>query len=100
METDLFAALAYPNKPGARRTRTSRQAAEGMAPRAQSLRDKVLGVLTRSPATADECAALLNITVLACRPRLSELSKMGLIIDTGGVRRNVSGVNATVWRAA
>lgn len=89
----------YPNAPGYRREGTSRLAADAVKPRAASLRDKVLALLKRDAMTADEAAACLNVTVLACRPRFSELLRMGLIYATGRTRPNASGKEAVVWRA-
>lgn len=97
METlDLF---TYPNFPGSKREGTSRAAAEHVAPRAKTLRDRVLDLLKADALTADECAQRLGETVLSVRPRLSELVKMDLIYDTGLTSKNSSGVRATIWRA-
>jgi predicted ArsR family transcriptional regulator len=98
-EPDLFASLAYPNAPGARRNRNSKAAADAMQPRAKTLRDRVLALLKDGAFTTDEAAHILDKTVLAVRPRFSELLKMGLIMDTGRTRKNSSGISATVWRA-
>jgi predicted HTH transcriptional regulator len=100
-QPDLFAAKreVYPATPGFKAQGTSRAAAEAMKPRAPTLRDQVLSLLKGAALTADECAALLDKTVLAIRPRLSELVKLELIHDTGRTRKNASGVNAAVWRA-
>jgi predicted ArsR family transcriptional regulator len=89
----------YPNSPGAKREGTSRAAAQAIKPRAPTLRDRVLTLLQKDAHTAYEAAAILNVTVLACRPRFSELVKMGLIYDTGLTSKNASGVKATIWRA-
>jgi hypothetical protein len=48
--------------------------------------------------TADEVAARLGRTVLACRPRCSELVAKGRIVPTGARRPNASGMSAAVWR--
>jgi predicted ArsR family transcriptional regulator len=54
--------------------------------------------------TADEIAGLLDVTVLAMRPRITELSKSGAIFKaTNGDgtpmrRQNASGLTATMWR--
>lgn len=95
-QPDLF---TYPSHPGSKAPGTSRRAAEIIAPRAKTLRDRVLELLKADAYTADECAARLNVTVLACRPRLSELSRLGLIYDTGLTSKNTSGVRAAIWRA-
>lgn len=91
--------LEYPDVPGFKRHGTSEDAAFGMRDRAPTLKTQVLVLLTNAPRTADECAEELGKTVLAIRPRLSELNKLGLIYDTGYTRENISGVQATVWAA-
>lgn len=91
--------LTYPQGAGWKRAGTSRDAAKAITPRAPTLRDRVLALLQADAYTADECAERLNVTVLACRPRLSELSRMGLIYDTGLTSKNASGVRASIWRA-
>jgi predicted ArsR family transcriptional regulator len=95
-QPDLF---SYPSSPGYKATGTSQAAAEAIAPRAPTLRERVLALLKSDALTADECAARLNVTVLACRPRLSELVAAGKIFDTGLTHKNASGVKATIWRA-
>ena len=100
---DLF---SYPHQPGAKTPGTSTEAAEKIAPRASVLRDRVERLfLTGATLTADECAEALHESVLAIRPRLSELVKMGLIGksyqgDMPERRKNASGMSAQVWRAA
>lgn len=73
-----------------------------MLPRAGTLRDQVLRFIKScaSGATADEAADALRESILAIRPRVTELSKQGLIVETEQRRRNVSGRSAIVWRAA
>lgn len=91
---------SYPHKPGAKKRETSFAAAEAMAPRAGTLREQVLEEIRRCPATPDEVAQRLKVTVLATRPRVTELSKLGLVVDSGSRRKNSSGRTAIVWRAA
>jgi predicted ArsR family transcriptional regulator len=91
----------YPAVPGSKAAGTSSEAAEAMKPRAGILRAKVLDCLrTRCPLTADECAEMLGDSVLAIRPRFSELRALGLVVDTGDRRINDSGRRAIVWGAA
>lgn len=90
----------YPASPGYKAHGTSRAAAESVKPRAATLRDKALALLKDASLTADEVAAKLGETVLAIRPRITELKRMGEIEDTGRVRRNASGVMASVWKIA
>ena len=98
MTDDLFThAARYPSAPGHRDTDTSREAASDMASRVTGLRLAVLGALDQDR-TADECAAVLGESVLAIRPRLTELKRLGRITDTGERRPNASGKRAIVWR--
>ena len=90
--------LHFPHTPGFKREGTSREAAEKMAPRAATLRHRILMVLASGPRTADETASLLNESVLAVRPRFTELQELGEIEDTGTRRLNQSGRSAMVWR--
>lgn len=99
MEPDLFSCLAYPNQPGSRRTRTSRAAAKAVAPKAPTLRDRVLELMKVAGFTADEAAIHLKASPFSVRPRVAELHKMGLIYDTGQSHFNSSGLLATVWMA-
>lgn len=100
MQPSLFDAPVYPATPGHQNTATSRSAAAAAKDRAPTLRESVLLLLKSSALTADECAERLGVTVLACRPRLTELKVMGKIYDSGLTRKNASGVSASVWRAA
>lgn len=99
--SDLFDfAAQYPNQPGfRRRSKTSKVAAEYMKDKAPTLRDQVLALLKVEDLTADECADKLGKSILAIRPRLSELRRLGKIFDTDTTRPNASGVQASVWRA-
>lgn len=104
-ELDMFHDVAgtlvprYPQIPGSKRQDgTSFAAAKAMSPVAPTLRDSVLAVLRQRNATADEVAAAIGKTGLATRPRLSELSAAGLIVETSDRRPNASGKSAAVWR--
>lgn len=88
----------YPDRPGYKTGGTSKLAADSMLPTAGSLRKKVYDVLLAQAMTADEVAKVLKETVLAIRPRLSELRAHGLIRDTKDRRDNISGRPAIVWR--
>lgn len=87
----------------ARRTDTSQAAAEAISADAPRLRELVLDEIRRAGRshglTADECARRLRRSVLAIRPRFSELLAAGLIRDSGARRSNVSGRGAIVWVA-
>jgi predicted transcriptional regulator len=93
--TDLF---RYPEAPGAQDRDTSRAAADDIAPTAPQLRARALAVLERSNGlTADEVAGRLGLSILSIRPRLTELSRLGSVRDSGERRRNHSGKKAIVW---
>jgi len=72
----------------------------GASARGEHLRQLALAALTATPLglTADEIAAALDESVLAVRPRVSELFHAGLIEKTGERRRNHSGLCAHVWK--
>ena len=85
--------------PGYKQGTTSKEAAQSMAPSAEIIRTRVLESLRASgPATPDEVAERLNMTVLAIRPRFTELSQAGKIEYTGVRKPNVSGRSAKEWR--
>ena len=92
--TDLF------RYPGAQDRDTSWAAAEAMAPKAASLREMALTILERSNGlTADQVAARLGLSILSIRPRVTELSRLHKVRDTGERRANASGHKAIVWAA-
>ena len=94
--------LIYPEAPGFKISGPSQQAAEAVGGNASKLRAAVLAQFAAYPsgATADEVAKDLNLSVLSVRPRVSELKRLGQIKETGGRRKNQSGMTATVWRVA
>lgn len=73
-------------------------AGDRIRPKTPTLREQVLTVLRRGNFTADEVAERMGKSVLAVRPRVTELGAAGAIEDTGLRRPNSSGVQATVWR--
>lgn len=79
---------------------TSREAAESID--AARLRHEVLAAFQRAGQrglTADEAAAMIDESVLATRPRVTELKQHGYLIPTGEKRENQSGRRARVLRA-
>lgn len=99
---DLFSDYTparYPERPGFKGRETSKAAAEQMVAIAGTLRERVLAEIKRRPSTPDEVAERMGVTVLAARPRVTELAKLGKIEDTGDRRQNASGRSAIVWRA-
>ena len=95
MADDLF---TYPDSPGYKEHTTSKHAAEAIKPRAGTLQARVLQVLLWFEGTPDEIASRMGETVLAVRPRVTELYKKTLIERTGEVRKNISGMPAHVYR--
>lgn len=90
-------ARPYPHSAGWKARETSRAAAEHCP--APLLRAKVLSEFSRQGyMTADECAASLGLSVLSVRPRVTELSNLGKLMDSGFRRPNASGRSAIVWR--
>lgn len=91
----------YPFAPGAKTCGTSADSAARMTSGVASLRARVLLVMVAgAELTPDEIAALLGETVLAIRPRCSELLRMGAIRKTSLRRPNLSGHSATVLAVA
>ena len=93
--------MTYPNTPGHKGpAETSRAAADAIKPKAATVRQRVLWEIGIGARTADEVAAMVGLSILAVRPRCSELARLGLIADTGMRRPNESGRMAVVWRLA
>lgn len=89
----------YPNKPGAKGGGASKDAAEQIVTRAAMLRSAILALMLKGyRLTADEIAAQLRESVLAVRPRVSELVKKGDLIKLKDRRKNISGMTAHVLR--
>ena len=97
-----FSASLYPAAPGFKRgsVDTSAESARRMARRAVLLRHRCAEILRQHPEglTSDEVAAALGQTVLAIRPRVSEMHTTEIVVDTGLRRPNISGHPAAVWR--
>lgn len=105
----------YPTAPGFRRNapETSAQAAEAVKESAASIRAKVQVAITLQPMTANETAKVISAYWAtdyetaqferfrrSVSSRISELIAQGRLVDSGLRRKNESGVNAVVWRAA
>lgn len=93
--------MSYPDTPGFKTEGTSQEAAADIANRASVLKIQALSFLRRTAAgaTADEIAAALGASILAIRPRISELRVEGLVDTNGGRRANKSGKSAFIWFA-
>jgi hypothetical protein len=89
----------YPDAPGFKARDTSRAAAEGVAPKAGTLRARVLDAIRANPGTPEEIAARLGEPVLNTRPRCAELSAKGLIEDSGQRGPAMGGRRAIIWQA-
>lgn len=92
----------YPDSPGFKAAGPSQDASIAIAPRAPRIRERVHSIIRDNPAgiTADEIAAVLGMSILTVRPRVSELHRSGEIRATGNRRCNCSGMTASTWRAA
>jgi len=88
--------MNYPVEAGWKEPTTSKLAAKRTG--ACALRAAVARALVLGDRTADECAEYLERSVLAVRPRLSELRALGMIAPTGERRRNDRGHSVQVWR--
>ena len=89
----------YPQAPGWKGRDTSRNAAQGIAPRAKSLRAQVYDALKQAPGSPEQIAERLGVPVMNCRPRFSELAARNLITDSGRRAEAMGGRRAIVWRA-
>ena len=95
--------MNYPANPGFKTSGTSAAAAESMAQSAPVLRDRVLAYLKQcgyAGSTPDACAEELGETVLAIRPRFTELKHAGKIRETKLTEKNASGRSASVYMHA
>ncbi len=89
----------YPAVPGFKTIGTSSEAATKIGSKAATLRQRCLEALEEAGPfglTPDEIASKLGETVLATRPRLTELKVKGLAKTNGLRRRNASGLSAGV----
>ena len=97
MQQDLFTS-PYPHSAGYKNFDTSKKAASEINTKVGYLQTVVLDALADfGDLTADQCAKLVNQSVLTIRPRFSELKTLGKIRDTGQRRKNDSGKTAVVW---
>lgn len=90
--------MPYHKEVGYRMTDTSFAAAAHAANTSEAVRNRVIAAIqSTGPMTADETARVLDLSVLAVRPRFTELRLTGKIRDTGKRRKNESGRSAIVW---
>lgn len=98
--------MTYPHTPGWKAVSTggtAEAAARHMAPKAPTLRERVLALLESTPAIPETLLAHLRkegvSTVLtSVRRRCSELARMGMICDSGRREPGEGGCMAIVWR--
>lgn len=91
----------YPASPGWKAPGTSQEAAGKVASNATILRDQVMQEIKaagQDGITADDVAARLHKSVLAVRPRVSELYTSEQI-QIAGRGKNASGMTVNKWRA-
>lgn len=91
----------YPNSPGFKTPGTSEEAARVIAPKAAILREKLYTAFQRYGAmTADEACEVSGVSILAGRPRVSEMVRLGILMDTGTRRPSSTGKTSAVWAIA
>lgn len=87
--------------PRQRHSETSCDAADKIEPKAPTLREKVLHVISELGGLTDaECQQVLHLDPSTQRPRRIELVRMGLVVDSGAKRRTRSGRLAVIWTVA
>jgi predicted ArsR family transcriptional regulator len=96
---EIAAGEIYPNDCGWKEPTTSRDAARSARRSSKGLQRAILGLLEADgPRTPDEAADDMQKSILAIRPRFSELLALGLIEPTGTRRSNSSGLMAKEYR--
>lgn len=93
----------FDDPPAQRHSPTSVAAAEGIEPRAETLRRAVLEFLRQrgeQGATDEEIQDALAMPGNTARPRRRELQMAGLVVDSGNTRETRSGRQAVIWVAA
>lgn len=89
--------LSRPASPG--KTDTSQEAAEAIT----NLRGKRLEVYdciveSRDGIIPSDVSFITGMSILTVRPRVTELHKLGLIVDTGRRGKNENDRNEIVWK--
>lgn len=93
----------YPAHPGSRRSGPSEDAADSMVDAAKAQRAKCYAALIEAEKTGrsgDQIAERIGMENWKVRPRLSELHRDRIILDSGRRAINASGRKATIWVAA
>ena len=92
--------MNYPYTPGYQATDTSKAAAHRFDLKINDMHESVLEALRGTHGmTSDEVATKIGESILTIRPRVTELKRMGLVVDTGSRRKNVSCRSAIVYVA-
>ncbi len=92
----------YPDAPGHRNVDTSIAAADALAPKLGRLQAMALAeyrAVYPVGLTAEELGARLELDRYSIQPRTSELSRKGLLRDSGLRRPNATRKQAIVWVA-
>jgi len=84
---------------GHRRTDTSAAAAHEITEKAPTLRDAVLAMLVKHPdgLNCDEIAEKMMRHYGSVRPRITELRKAGMVLDSGRRSESRWGKNVIIW---
>jgi predicted ArsR family transcriptional regulator len=97
-QLDAFAAYRAGTAAGcARRSDTSRAAAESLTDLPERQREVLDALRHLGPTTGERLGVYLDRETYTVLPRLTELQARGLVQDTGRRLRNRSGRAATVW---
>lgn len=91
----------YPNHAGSKESGgTSELAASQINHKAGTIRSRVMKlILARGSMIPEEAAKQLGYSILAVRPRFSELKLKGKIYKTSSTQLNENGKNVRVWAA-
>jgi hypothetical protein len=92
----------YPHVPGHRGISSSIEAAEKIKSTVHTMRDRVHGIIKLAGAngiTTEELCQFMKMEAKHTQPRVSELRKLGKVVDSGLRRKSESGVNVIVWKA-
>tara|TARA_B110000858_G_scaffold195316_1_gene251463 strand:- start:312 stop:623 length:312 start_codon:yes stop_codon:yes gene_type:complete len=91
--------FTYPNLAGSKeRGGTSEQAANQINHKAGTIRSRVMDlILSKGSITPEQAAEELGYSILAVRPRFSELKIKGKIHKTSSTKLNSNGKNVRVW---
>ncbi len=89
----------YPNYPGYKSRDTSKEAAARVS-NVSEMKQRIIELFRYNNLSDDELARLMGLGVHKVRPRRSELTAAGLIVDSGDRVLSPEGRNSIVWRMA